>query len=76
MVNTKYTSSEDMIFKVQELEGKTKLKFYKNISDCYDNMNIRFDEDDFAKNAQGVSKIYQEVQMLMKFFEINLRLRI
>ena len=28
MVNTTYTSTEDMIDKLQELNGKTKLKFY------------------------------------------------
>ena len=30
-------------------------------------MNLRMDEDPFAKNAQGISKIYHEVLMLMKF---------
>ena len=30
-------------------------------------MNIKFDEDPFAKNAQGISKIYHEVLNLMKF---------
>ena len=61
MINIKYTSLEDIINKLQELEGKTKLEIYKNISNCYDNMNIRFDEGPFAKNAQGISKIYHEV---------------
>ena len=32
-------------------------------------MNIRFDEDPFARNIQGVSKIYHEVLMLMKFLQ-------
>ena len=32
-------------------------------------MNISFDEDPFAKNTQGISKIYHEVLMLMKFFQ-------
>ena len=32
-------------------------------------MNIRFDEDPFAKNAQGISKIYHEVLLLMKFVQ-------
>ena len=32
LVNTEYNSTEDMINKLQELKGKTKLKFYKNIS--------------------------------------------
>ena len=29
MVNTTFNSTEDMINKLQELKGKTKLKFYK-----------------------------------------------
>ena len=32
-------------------------------------MNIRFDEDPFAKNAQGISKIYHEVLLLLKFLQ-------
>ena len=32
MVNTNYNSTEDMIIKLQELKGKTKLKFCKIIS--------------------------------------------
>ena len=32
-------------------------------------MSFRFDEDPFAKNAQGVSKIYHEVLKLMKFLQ-------
>ena len=32
MVNTTYNSTEDVIDKLQHLKGKTKLKFYKNIS--------------------------------------------
>ena len=31
LVNTKNNSTEDMINKLQELKGKTKLKFYKNL---------------------------------------------
>ena len=30
-------------------------------------MNIRMDEEPFAKNAQGINKIYHEVLFLMKF---------
>ena len=30
MVNTTYYSTEDMIHKIQELNGKTKSKFHKN----------------------------------------------
>ena len=32
-------------------------------------MNIRFDEDPFAKNAQSISKFYHEVLKLMKFLQ-------
>ena len=57
IVNTTFNSTEEMINKLQQLKGKTKLKFYKNISTYYDNMNIRRDEDPFAKNAENISKI-------------------
>ena len=69
MVNTTYNSKDDMINKLQQLKGKTKLKFYKNISNYYDNMNIRMDEDPCAKTAQGISKIYHEVLLVMKLFQ-------
>ena len=69
MVNTNYNSTEHMINKLQQLKGKTKLKFYKNISNYYDNMNIGFDEDPFAKNVQGISNIYHEVLKLMKLLQ-------
>ena len=51
MVNTTYISTEDKIIKLQQLKGNTKLKFYKNLGNYYDNMNIRRDEDPFARNA-------------------------
>ena len=73
MVNTNYDSSEDMINKLQSLKGKTKLKFYKIISNYYIEMkNKNFQthhEDPFSKNAQGISKIYHEVLLLMKFLQ-------
>ena len=69
VVNTTYNSTEDMIDKLQQLKGKTKLKFYKNKSNYYDNMNIRFDKEPFAKNAQRISKLYHEVLKLMKCLE-------
>ena len=31
-VDTTYNSTEDMINKLQQLKGKTKLQFYQNIS--------------------------------------------
>ena len=73
MVNTTYSSSEDMISKIQSLKGKTKLKFYKNISNYYIEMKNRNfqtnNQDPFAKNAQGINRIYHEVLLLMKFLQ-------
>ena len=70
MVNTNYNSTGDMINKLQQLKGKTKLKFYKNICNHYIEMkikNFQTQEDPFSKNAEGISKIYHEVLLLMKF---------
>ena len=69
MVNTNYNSTQDVIDKLQQLKGKTRLKFFKNISNYYDKLRIRFDEDPLAKNAQGISKNYHEVLKLMKFLQ-------
>ena len=32
-------------------------------------MNIKIEEDPLAKNSQGISKIYHEVLLLMKFLQ-------
>ena len=72
MVNTTYNSSEDMNNKLQELKGRIKLKIYKNISDYYKEMknkNYQSQQDPFSRNAQGISKIYHEVLLLMKFLQ-------
>ena len=72
MVNTTYNSIQDMINNIQKLKGKTKLKFYKYISNYYDAMkhkNFQNQEDTFDKNAQGLSKIYHEVLLLTKFLQ-------
>ena len=71
MVNTTYKSTEDLIIKLQELKGKTRLKFYKNISKYYNEMKKKFQtqQDPFAKIAQGISKVYHEVLLLMKFLQ-------
>ena len=65
LVNTTYNSTEDMINKLQRLEGKTNLKFYKNISNYYKEMkNLNFQtlqQDPFSNNVEGVSKIYHEL---------------
>ena len=69
MVNTNYNSTEDMNNNLQQLKGRTKLKFYENISNYCDNRNIRFDEDPFAKKTQGICKIYHKVLKLMNFLQ-------
>ena len=38
MVNTTIISTEDMIDKLKHLKGKTKLNFYKKISNYYNEM--------------------------------------
>ena len=73
MVNTNYNSSEDMINKLQELKGKTKLKIYKDKSNYYIEMkNKNFqtnNQDPFPKNKLGISKIYHEVFLLMEYLQ-------
>ena len=72
MVGTTYKSTEDMINKLQQLKGKTILKFYKKISNYYTEMknkNFQTRQDPFAKNAQGINKIYHEVILLMKVLQ-------
>ena len=74
MGNTTYISSKDMNNELRSLKGKTKLRFYRNKGNYYDEMNykkFRFEEDPFSKNAEGISKIYHEVLILMKFLQIN-----
>ena len=73
MVIAKYNSTEDMINKLQSLKGETELKFYKNISNHYTEMKNKnfqtYHQDPFGKNAEGISKIYHEVLLLMKFLQ-------
>ena len=79
MVNTTYNSTEDMINKIQEVKRKTKLKIYKNISNYYNEMNnknFQTQEDPFSRNAQGNSKIYHEVLLLMNFLQTKPQVKI
>ena len=72
MVSTRYNTTENMTNKLQELKGKSKLKIYKIINNYYiemKNKNFQTQQDPFAKNAQGISKIYHEILMLMKFLQ-------
>ena len=70
LINTT-KKTEDMIKNLQSFKSKTKITFYKRVSNFYDNMNIGMDKDPFAKNAQGISKTYHEVLLSMKFLQIE-----
>ena len=72
MVNTTYNSREDMINKLQELKGKTKINFYKNINNYYNEMknkNFQTQQDLFSKNSQGINTNYHDVLLLIKFLQ-------
>ena len=61
-----------MINKLQELKGKTKLKFYKNIGNYYSEMknkNFQTQQDPFSENVQGINKIYHEVLLILIFLQ-------
>ena len=62
-----------MIDKLQQIKGRIKLKFHKNISDYYKerkNKNFQSNNiDPFSKNAKGVGKIYHEALLLMEFLQ-------
>ena len=77
-VNTTYNTTEDLIIMLQQLNCKTKLKFYKNKSNYYDEVNIRiivFEEDPFHKKAQSIGKIYHEVILLVKCLQTEHQVR-
>ena len=78
MVNTTHNSTEDMINILQQLKGKTKLKFYKNISNYSEmkNKNFQTQQDTFSKNAQGKSKNYHEVLLLLKYLQTKPEVKI
>ena len=72
VVNTTYNLTDDKIINLQEVKRKTKLNFLKNISKSYNEMknkNIKFQENLFAENAQGISKNYHEVINLINFLQ-------
>ena len=79
LVNSTFNSTEDMIKKLQELKGKTELKFYKNLSNYSKDMknkNFKAKQDPFSKNAQVISKIYHEVLLIMKHLQTKLQIKI
>ena len=60
MVNTTYNSTEDMINEIQQLKGKTKLKFYKNKSNFHDEMK--------DKNFLLLKMLKVLVKFIMKYY--------
>ena len=61
------------------MKGKTNLKSFKNMSNYYDELNIRnfkFEEDPLSKNSQGISKNYHEIILLMKFLQTKPQVKI
>ena len=62
-----------MTDKLQQLKGRIKLKFYKNISDYYKEMKKKKFQsnkiDPFSKKTKGVAKSYHEVLLLLEFLQ-------
>ena len=59
------------------------MKFCRNKSNYYDEMNIRrqsgtfqSEEDSFTKNVQGFSNFYHEVMLLLEFLQTKLKFRL
>ena len=69
MANTTYNTTEDKIIKLKSSKCKTNLKICKNLSNYFYKMNIKIDEDTFAKHAQDISKKYHKVLMLLKVLQ-------
>ena len=68
MTNGKFETTLDKIEKLQNLKGKTKLKFYQNVNNYYDekkyrrqNGHFKFKEDVFSKGGEGVATNMHEV---------------
>ena len=64
-VITTYNSTEDMIDNLQQLRGKMKLRFCKNITNYYDEVKHK----NFQTQEAPFSKIYHEVLLLMKILQ-------
>ena len=68
MVNSKFNTTHGMIDKIRSSKGETKQKFCKNIGEYYNGMKkyrqndtFNFENDPYAKNAQGIGKIMHEL---------------
>ena len=71
-----------MIVKSYSFQGTTKIKFYKNIRENYDEMNhtrqrktFQFEEDTFSKNDQSIGKKMPGVLLLLNFLQIKPHLK-
>ena len=71
-----------MNIKLQQLKSKTKLKFYENISNFFDEMNTnrqngncQFEEDLFPENVEDIIKIYHKVLLLTTISETKLQVK-
>ena len=58
MVNSTYNTAEDRIDKLQQLKGRTKLKFHKNISTYYREMK------------EKKTKIFKPKFLLLKMLKV------
>ena len=65
MVNTTYNSTEDMINKLQSLKGKTKIKYYKNISNYYTEIKIEILK---LKKILFLEMLKVLVKFIMKYY--------
>ena len=66
MVNTTYNSTKEMINKLQRLKGKTKLKFYKNISNYYKEMKKKIFKHMIKILLVKMLKVL--IKFIMKFY--------
>ena len=72
MVKTTYNSTEGKNNKLQEVKRKTILRYYKNISNYYEEIKqkkFQTQKDPFSKDAQGIDKTYHEIILLKKFVQ-------
>ena len=82
MVNTKDYTTQDMIDKLQQVKGRTKLKIYRKISNLHDEMDYRrngdafqFEEDILSKNVKKIRENYHGVLLLMKISQTKPQVR-
>ena len=76
MVNTKCKTTEKMVDRLQNLEGKPKLKFYNCKSFCHGQFiymirsyTFRFEENRIGNVAQDIAFKMHETLLLMKLSE-------